>query len=255
LIRAKITYSISLLTLAKTLGLQYSEAHPSQPLEALGDLEVHPQKIDLNDAIATAKADRPFLKVQRQNMLIQAENVKVQRAGYQPTIQANGGYEGRNLSSNDLSNVVRGWFLGVTGTWNIFDGGATYGNVKQARAQLEEAKVTYDDSVHQVELEVQQAVDNLQQAKETLESQLKTVEQALEAVRLAQERLNAGAGVQLDVLNAQVALTQARSTVLQAQHDYLSAQADFEKATATATKYDELFDDPLVKKARSKKNQ
>ena len=54
---------------------------------------------------------------------------------------------------------------GCSGQWNIFDGLQTYGKVKQARASLESAKVNYDDSVHQVELEVQQAYANLQTAR------------------------------------------------------------------------------------------
>ena len=37
---------------------------------------------------------------------------------------------------------------------------------------------------------------------------------------------------------------------MQARHDYNSAIAAFERVTATATAYDELFEDPLVKKAR-----
>ncbi len=256
LIRAKNAYSISMLVLAKTLGLPYNQAHPGTPFEAVGNLEVHERKVNVEEAIATAKARRPFLKIQRQNILIQAQNIKVALAGYQPTLQANGGYEIRNSRlSSDLSDTVRGWFFGVNGTWNVFDGLATYGKTKQARAQLESSRVTYEDAVHQVELEVQQAIDNLQQAKETRESQEKNVEQALEAVRLAKERLDAGAGTQLDVLNAQVQLTNARATELQARHDYNAAIADFERVTATATQYEELFDDPLVNKSRASQTE
>ena len=81
---------------------------------------------------------------------------------------------------------------------------------------LSEAKITYDDAVRQVELEIQQAYSNLQQDRELYDSQSKNVDQAREALRLASARLGVGAGVQLDVLNAQVALTQAQSTRLSA---------------------------------------
>jgi outer membrane protein TolC len=118
--------------------------------------------------------------------------------------------------------------------------------VKAARASLESAKVNYDDSVHQVELEVQQAYANVQTARETIRSQQKVVEQALEALRLAKERLAAGAGTQLDVLNAQVQLTTARSTELQARANYNTALAEFDRVTATATSYAETFNDPLL---------
>ena len=99
-----------------------------------------------------------------------------------------------------------------------------------------------------VQLEVQQAYVKLQTARATIRSGQKTVEQADEAVRLASERLAAGAGTQLDVLNAQVQLTTARSTELQARADYNIAIADFDRVTATATKYAETFADPLVQR-------
>ena len=81
---------------------------------------------------------------------------------------------------------------------------------------LSEAKIAYDDAVRQVELEIQQAYSNLQQDRELYFSQSKNVDQAREALRLASARLGVGAGVQLDVLNAQVQLTQAQSTRLSA---------------------------------------
>jgi outer membrane protein TolC len=107
--------------------------------------------------------------------------------------------------------------------------------------------VNYDDSVQQVELEVQTAFANLQTQRETIRSQQKNVEQALEALRLANERLAAGAGTQLEVLDARVALTSARTTELQARGDYNIALAEFDRATATDTRYHESFRDPLAK--------
>lgn len=252
LISAKNNYLISQLALAKTLGMGASEVKPgAPPINAVGALDVPPRRIDIAEALTTAHERRPFLKVQRLGILTEVEDVKVQLAGYQPRLEANAGYEWRNSrASTDLSDVVNGWFFGAAASWDIFDGGATYGRVKQARAKLESAKVTYDDSVHQVDLEVQQAVSNFWQARETVASQEKNVEQALEAVRLARERFSAGAGTQLDVLNSQVELTRARSTQLQARHDYNAALAEFERVTATATQYPETFDDPLLRKVR-----
>ncbi len=128
----------------------------------------------------------------------------------------------------------------------------TYGRTRQARARLQSQKINYDDAVQQVELEVQQAYANLQQANETIQSQQKGVEQAVESLRLASERFTAGAGTQLDVLNARVALTRAQITELQARADYNTALAEFDRATATTTLYNEMFHDPLAAKYRPK---
>ena len=128
----------------------------------------------------------------------------------------------------------------------IFDGLETVGAVKSARATLSQAKIAYDDLVLQVELEIQQAYSNLQQDRELYESQSKNVETAYEALRLATARFGVGAGVQLDVLNAQVQLTQAQSTRLSALYSYNADLAEFDRATATDTNYHYDFDDPLT---------
>ena len=246
LISARNNYLISEYQLAKTLGIDPGPQGQTT-YHAVGRLEVNERPLGLRNAIQMGIEHRPFLKVQRLNILIQKENIKVALAGYKPTLTANGGYEVRNSSvTSHLDDTIDGWFFGFNGQWNIFDGLQTYGKVKTARANLESAKVNYDDSVHQVELEVQQAYANVQTARETIRSQAKVVEQALEAVRLATERLAAGAGTQLDVLNAQVQLTTARSTELQARASYNTALAEFDRVTATATSYAETFRDPML---------
>lgn len=250
LIRARNDYQLSQLQLARTLNLDASPGRKPS-FHCVGVLNAAIRKVNLADAMALAQVRRPFLKVQRQAILIDVKNVTVQMAGYKPRIDAHGGYEFRNRTgAEDLSDVVNGWFFGFTGSWDIFDGFETYGLVKQARARVEQAKINYIDAVHQVDQEVQTAYLALQQAKETIASQQKNIEGASEAVRLAQERLNAGAGTQLDVLNAQVQLTQARSTELTARADYNNALADFDRATATNTVYHEGFKDPLDKKQK-----
>ncbi len=248
LINAKGNYYLSLVQLAKTLSLDPgADGRPT--FNAVGELGVSERAYGLKNSIDLALEQRPFLKVQRLSILTQKEQVKVALAGYQPKFYANAGGLVRSATlSNQLDDTVNGWFFGFTGQWNIFDGLETYGAVKAARASLEQAKINYDDSVQQVQLEVQQAYVKLQTARATIRSGQKTVEQANEALRLASERLSAGAGTQLDVLNAQVQLTTARSTELQARADYNVALADYDRVTATATKYAETFADPLVQR-------
>jgi outer membrane protein len=251
LIAAQNNYRISGLTLARTLGIPADRQYVTDnPLPVVGELDFNPIKYDLASALIAARANRPFLKAQRSAILASVENITVQASGYQPTVTADIGLEARsNPTTNDFRESLQGWFLGVQGSWNIFDGFLTYGRVKQARAQLEQAKVTYDDSVRQVELEVGTAISNLRQAAQTVDSAQTGVSVNLEALRLADERLAAGTGTQLDVLNAQTQLTTARSNLVQAQFSYISAVAAYQQATATETKYNDIFDDPLGRPA------
>src|SRR5271166_6044171 len=215
LIAARNNYFIAQVTLARTLGIPATRQYTTQePLPILGELSYEPIKYDLGSALITA----------------------------------NVGWEQKNNPiTNDLSNTLQGWFLGFQGNWSIFDGGLTYGNVQQARAQLEQSKVTYDDSVRQVELEVATSVSNLRQAALTVDSAQTGVNVNLEALRLADERLAAGTGTQLDVLNAQQQLTTARSNLVSAIFSYISAVASYQQATATETKYNDIFDDGLAR--------
>ena len=255
LISAQNNYRISMVTLARTLGIPADRQYVTdEPLPVTGSLDVTPIKYDLSEALVTARANRPSLKAQRSNILAAVENVSVARAGWQPTLTASAGLEvEENPFSNNMRNTVNGWFFGVNGTWNILDGGTTYGKVKSAKAQLEETKVTYDDAVRAVELDVSTAVDNLRQAQETIVASKKAVDVSLESLRLANERLAAGTGTQLDVLNQQTQLTTARSNYFTAEFQYISAVAQYQFATATEVKYNGLFDDGYHPKTLSPK--
>jgi len=250
LIQARNNYHIAQLQLAKTLGYETNELSAGhEPFALVGELTIPPVYTDLARGLQLARQRRPFLKAQRQNILINVENITVAAAGYKPSVSALAGFTvENNHQSHSLSDAVNGWFFGIQGSWAVFDGFATYGNIKQAKAQMAEARINYEDSVQQVDLEVQQSWANLQQAKETIASQRKNVEEATEAVRLARERLAAGAGTQLDVLNSTVALAQAHTTELQARLGYNTALFEFERVTAADTKYNETFDDPLLHK-------
>jgi outer membrane protein TolC len=246
LITAQNNYRIAQVQLAKTLGIPAGRQYATDdPLPIAGRLTYTPITYDLSSALITARANRPFLKAQRSNVLSSVEQITVAASGWKPTISANIGLrQTNNPRSSQLDNTLEGWFFGFTGSWNIFDGGSTYGNLKSTRATLEENKVTLDDSTRQVELDVSTAVDNLRQAQETIVATEKAVEVSQEALRLSNERLAAGTGTQLDVLTSQTNLTTARSNLVQAQFNYIAGVAQYQFAIGTETKYNDMFDSP-----------
>ncbi len=243
LIAARNNYRISILQLAKTLGLDYDPRRGvAAPIHVVGELIYIPRRVELVRAIEEGKQQRALLKEARANVLSQIEQVHVALGGFLPTITTNGG--GDWLSSplnSSWHDISKGWVANVTGSWPIWDSGQVYGQVKQQRALLSESKITYDDTVRQVELEIQQAASNLLQNRELIQATEKTVEQADESVRLAKARLDAGAGTQLDVLNAQVQLTTAQSTRLQALFGYIASLAEFDRVTGTQSVFTESF--------------
>ena len=254
LITAQNNYRISILQLAKTLGLSYNPKRGvAAPLRAVGELTYVPRRISLLEAVEQGKRNRPFLKQARANVLNQIEQVHVALGQFLPTINTTGGGEWVSSPTNSSwHDISKGWIAQVQGSMPIWDSGEIYGQVKQQRALLSEAKITYDDDVQQVELEVQQAASNVLQNRELIQATEKTVEQAEESVRLAKARLDAGAGVQLDVLNAQVQLTTAQSTRLQALFGYIASVAEFDRATGAQSTYTESFANLTPRATRTK---
>jgi outer membrane protein TolC len=243
LITAQNNLRISKITLAKTLGLDFQPRPGEQPpLEVTGEMPYVPRAINLADAIELGKERRPFLKQARANVLNQLQQVRATAGQWLPTVTATGGGEWVSSPINSSwHDISKGWLTTVQGSVPIWDSGAIAGQVIQQRALLSETKITYDDDVRQVELEIQQAYSNLLQNRELIQSQEKNVELAAEALRLAKARLDAGAGVQLDVLNAQVQLLTAQQTRLSALFGYNSSLAEFDRATGAQSTYSEMF--------------
>src|SRR6266513_4645876 len=254
LITAQNNYRISKLVLAKTIGLDFNPLRgENPPLEVVGEMPYIPRTIALVDAIELGKQRRPFLKQARANVLNQIEQVHVALGQFLPTINTTGGGEWVSSPTNSSwHDISKGWIAQVQGSVPIWDSGEIWGRVKQQRALLSETKITYDDDVRQVELEVQQSYSNLQQNRELIQSQEKNVEQADEALRLAKARLDAGAGTQLDVLNAQVQLLTAQSTRLQALFGYNSSLAEFDRVTGAQSTYSEMFADLAPRATKTK---
>src|SRR5437660_61839 len=214
----------------------------SSTFRVRGELAYIPRKVDLLAAIEAGKRNRPFLKQQRANVLNAIEQVHVAIGSWLPNVNANGGGEWlSNQFNSSFGDVSKGWLTTVTGSWPIWDSGMAWGKIQQQRALLSEQEITYDDDVRQVEFEIQQAASNLAQNRELIQATEKNQETAEEAVRLAKARLDAGAGTQLDVLNAQVQLTTAQSTYLQAWFGYISSLAEFDRATGAQSSYTEQF--------------
>jgi outer membrane protein TolC len=254
LITAQNNLRISKLTLAKTLGLYFQPRRgENPPLEVVGEMPYFPRTINLADAVEMGKERRSFLKQARANVLNQLQQVRATAGQYLPTFTTTGGGEWVSSPTNSSwHDISKGWLAQVQGSVPIWDSGQIAGQVIQQRALLSEAKITYDDDVRQVELEIQQAYSNLQQNQELVTSQEKNVELAEEALRLAKARLDAGAGVQLDVLNATVQLLTAQSTRLQALFGYNSSLAEFDRATGAQSTYQEMFADLAPRATKTK---
>ncbi len=234
LIQARNGYRIAKNNLANLLGYDLPrEIWEDIPLNLTDGFNTAPLEVNLPDVIQQALQKRTELEALRRTVDLQKLGVVNARSGYQPVVSVFAGYDWFNARFTPpvtLDHDIHGWNAGAQLQWNIFDGAATYGRVKQAKAQLAKSKTELTDQQRQIELGVRTAYSDLMQARETLDSQAKVQEQADEALREAKARAEAGTSTQLDVLNSETALTQARTTQITAEHDYAAARAKFERA-------------------------
>ena len=236
LITARNDYRLAIEELRRSLGFTTaSENNLTKLPEFMGTLEFTPTDFDLRTAITTARAQRPdLLRLQKLETAAE-EGVTARRAGYLPNVALFGAYDWRKAAgSNNFPGDRDGWTVGLSSTWNIFDGRATTGRVAQARSLVEQAKLFVAEAQLSVDVDVRRAISTFQQATELAAASKKVVEQAEEALRLANARYNAGTATQLDVLTSQVDLTTARLNQVQAYYSYNVAVATTRKAMGLA---------------------
>jgi outer membrane protein TolC len=234
LIQARNNYRIAKNNVSNLLGYNLPrDIWEDIPLRLTDTLEAVPYELNLPDAIQQSLSHRTELVVLRKTEELQQLNIVNAKAGYKPTVQVFAGYNWFNAQftpPTTLEHDINGWNAGAQLSWDIFDGLLTHGKVIQARALHEKSQTDLADQSRQIELQVRTAYSDFIEAKEVLDSQEKVQEEADEALREARSRAEAGAGTQLDVLDAETSLTQARTTNVQALHDYAAARAKLERA-------------------------
>jgi outer membrane protein TolC len=229
LITARNSFRIAVEQLRQSLGTPLATTFP----EVVGDLNFDAESYELDAAISAAHAHRPELQKLEKLESASAESVTTARSTYYPNLQAFGAYEwdGFTFVNTQLGNAsANGCLFGLQSNWAIFDGRATAGRVRQAKSQLEQARIAKASEELEVDVEVRQTLSSLQEAGELVTASRQTIDQAAEALRLADAKFHAGSATQLDVLTSQVALTQAKTDQLTANYNYLVALANVRKA-------------------------
>jgi outer membrane protein TolC len=238
LIRARNNKRIAEVQLARILAVDYPLEQPDDwmpPVEVVGDLPYQPAAVHLETSLINAVNNRPDLRATKDELRRQTELIKAAKAdAFIPKIVGSGGYDViQDQSSSSFTKSLQGPVATINGTWTLFDGMQTTGRLEQLKAQYAAAEVAVEEKRREVESQVRDAVVKMEEAQELVISQQKNVEQARESLRLAEARFNVGAGIQLDIINAQSNLTQARFNELQGRYDYNVALALLERATAS----------------------
>lgn len=195
------------------------------PLETKLNLADHQLPFDtynisLQEATDYAMKYRPEV-LQAAIAVQEAErNIDIANAGNRPTVAITGGNDWADNTFPGIDANKRSWKVAAGVTYSLYDGGATKAKVNQAKQDLLVARETEQKTREAVQLEVKRAYLNIRSAAQKVEETQTVVDQARENYRIQNIRYQAGVGINLDVLDAQLSLNEAQVNHIQALYDY-----------------------------------
>ncbi|MFA7332584.1 MAG: TolC family protein [Candidatus Delongbacteria bacterium] len=152
--------------------------------------------------------------------------VKVYQAEHLPTLAAFANWERANqwdmFSQSESWN--NSWNMGLQASLPLFNGFRTTSQVVKSRQDLRKARA--DDSVLQdaIRLECRTALDELQRRSLDMQAWSRNSEAAAEGLKIAETRREGGAGSELELRDARMAMKAARLNEAQARFELLKAR-------------------------------
>lgn len=206
---AQVTAKISQVTLATQAGID-----PRTPLPIDTGSEAPVALDDLNALVQSALENRPEAKQLRADLQAAQYALVVARTNNKPSVSATAGLAG---TTSSVANRAVTMLLGVSAQWEVFDSGLTSGLVKEAQANLEATQAQLVGESETIVSDVSQAYLTAIGAQQKVTTAQAEVANARESLRLADGRYRAGAGIFLDVLDAQSAVVTANTNLVNAQ--------------------------------------
>jgi len=178
----------------------------------------------LDGALARGRTEHPTITTAMYNVDVALLQVKIAEGALYPTLALQGNVQKSFGGPSSLTTVETfNASVGTQLTVPIYQGGAEYAAIRQAKETLAQRRLDLDTAREQVQATVVQAWGQLAAARaqiEATQAQVTATEIALNGVR---EEARVGQRTTLDVLNAQQDLVNARVSLVTAQRDRVVA--------------------------------
>ena len=206
----------SIASFRQVIGEQPTRLEPARPL----DRGIPPS---LENAIAVSQIEHPSIQSSLHAVDVAALQVKIAEGALYPTLSLNGSAQQRyDVSNVGNSNAFVGSIVGSLSV-PIYEGGASYASIRQAKEQLGTAEFQVDVSRDNVRAAVISAWGLLVSSKAAVQADQAQVNAAEIALNGTREEARVGQRTTLDVLNAQQTLLNARVQLVGAQRDRVVA--------------------------------
>jgi outer membrane protein len=224
LVNAENGYETTKSQLNQAMGVEgptdYDVADETLPPVDVEDLTVDP-------LLAEALRQRPDVAALDEQIRAQQLTLRSVQGAYAPSLGVSAGVTDAGTS---IDSTVANWSATVTLSWNIFQGGLTRAQEREARANIEAARAQGDALRQQVRVDVDQARLAVRAGRGALAAAGEALTNAREQMRLAAGRYQAGAGSAIELGDAQVALANAAAQRVQAEYNLSISRAQLLRA-------------------------
>jgi outer membrane protein len=179
--------------------------------------------------------NRPEIKAEENNYLLNGLNIDKQMANKRPTISAYANYSLLQLNSTPNPFASGTWFpfnfVGIKLNVPIFNGKQNALNATDFRIQQQINQNTIKKLKEDFEQEARTSTKQMLQAKLDLEQTKKNINLAKNIFEVDAFRFDKGVLVYSDLKNSEYALKQAENNYLNAVYSFLLAELKYKKAT------------------------
>ena len=119
----------------------------------------------------------------------------------------------------------------LTASWRLFDGGRARAEYRRSKQAAEEGRFNFARARDRIRLQVEESFFSLRSAIQSIDTTAVEVLSSRESLRLSQLRVQAGVGVQREVVNNQRDLTQAELKYARAIKQYNTSLAQLQRRT------------------------
>ena len=230
------TASIAAEAAVETSRLAFFNAAGMEPDENLTFAEVEgiepqelPSPAELTDQ---AMGRRPDVTRTNAEKRIADLGVRSARAGWFPSLAASAVYDWNdvNAPSRETWNDFDEWTVGVTASWDIFDGFSTKANTDRARAAAATTRVAHERLRDAVALDVTTAYYEYKKQAETIGVAEETAAAAEEEFTIVGELYTLGGASTLELTDAQARFVEAQNSFVEAKYNFLIADFDLKRA-------------------------
>ncbi len=172
---------------------------------------------------------------------LKREQIKESQTGYMPTLNLTAGTSVRNGHSrgDEYSNTYSGSnSVDLSLSLPLFNGGATYSQVEQAKYNFVAASQELENTYRKVIQEVHSSSNNIAAAISSIEANKQAVLSAQSSLDSMEAGYQVGTRTIVDVLDSTTKLYEAKQNLSKARYDYLLAQLSIQQARGTLNEND-----------------